>query len=97
MGRKRKKKKRTPLILRLRRRWTRSPVQRPHSTKKGETGSDRRRDHEAPQGLAVLAAFDHVRGDGPVGQQCGGQLGAREMGQGKRIQIETRNPNRARP
>jgi len=44
MGRKRKRKKRTPLILRLRRRWTRSPIQRPHSTKKGAKGYDRRRD-----------------------------------------------------
>jgi len=48
MGRKRKKKKRTPLILRLRRRWTRSPVQRPHSTKKGDKGYDRRRDQRPP-------------------------------------------------
>ena len=47
MGRKRKKK-RKPSILRVRRRWTRSPVERPHSTKKGAKGYQRKRDKHPP-------------------------------------------------
>ena len=44
MGKKKKRKKKAkkkPLFPRLA--WTRSPVQRPHSTKKGKKGYDRRR------------------------------------------------------